>query len=275
MSITPLHEPTQALGAGQVWRLDDDTPTSAACEDDFTFSVLQLPLSMLTEGADETTDTGGTGVRFLSAVPVDEPAQCYWAGLTGLAHQQAFAAPSPLGSSLIRAHLIETLIGAALRVFPNTTMTTDYLPGPGRVGPATVRRALAHLHAHAGTPVSVGQLAGVPDRAPASSAAGASPSGPTGGRRACRRHRCGHRRPLGLRPPRPVRCRLPAAVRHHPCHHAAHLNGPHLLHTGLPWCDGVRANVCDWPGSCADGVASARSATTPQSRQAATTARSA
>ena len=42
---------------------------------------------------------------------------------------------------------------------PNTTMTAAYIPGPGRVPSATVRRAAAFIDDHAGQPVTMPEIA--------------------------------------------------------------------------------------------------------------------
>jgi transcriptional regulator GlxA family with amidase domain len=44
-------------------------------------------------------------------------------------------------------------------VFPNTTLTAGPVPGVGQVGPATLRRALAYIDAHAGEPITVADIA--------------------------------------------------------------------------------------------------------------------
>lgn len=48
---------------------------------------------------------------------------------------------------------------ALLETFPNTTMTVSYLPGPGWVPPATVRRAASFIEAYANEPVTLDQIA--------------------------------------------------------------------------------------------------------------------
>jgi AraC-like DNA-binding protein len=57
---------------------------------------------------------------------------------------------------------------ATLNSFPNSAMTIPYLPGPGWVQPASVRLAAEFIEAHAGQPVTTGQIAataGVTSRA--------------------------------------------------------------------------------------------------------------
>jgi AraC-like DNA-binding protein len=48
---------------------------------------------------------------------------------------------------------------AMLETFPNITMTAPGLPGPGWVTPASVRRAAAFIHEHAGEPVTAADIA--------------------------------------------------------------------------------------------------------------------
>ncbi|MEK8109757.1 helix-turn-helix domain-containing protein [Micromonospora sp. M12] len=47
----------------------------------------------------------------------------------------------------------------AVAVFPNTTMTINYLPGQAGVGRAIVRRAAEFIEAHAAVPLTVGRIA--------------------------------------------------------------------------------------------------------------------
>lgn len=161
MALTFPHRPAHTLRSGQVWRWLDESPFTGSYESGSTFSLLQLPLAVIAEVAAEDTgaETPGAGVRFLSTDAVHRAAERYWGDLTRFAHQQAVAPDSSLNSPLVRAQLVRSIAGAALTVFPNTTMTVEHLPGPGHVGPATVRRALAHLHAHAAEPLTVADLA--------------------------------------------------------------------------------------------------------------------
>jgi AraC-like DNA-binding protein len=168
LSVASSGGPVRTMGSGEVWRWNTDAELHAAYDPDSGFVLQQLPLSVIAEVAAESSptstaaeDAAGTsaGVRFLATAPVDAAAERYWGALVRFAYQQATAPDSALGNPLLRAQLVRTLAGAALATFPNTTMTVDHLPGPGRAGPATVRRALAHLHAHAGQPLTVADLA--------------------------------------------------------------------------------------------------------------------
>ena len=80
-------------------------------------------------------------------------------------HTVAFICRQLLGSGItetspIMAHEMTRLAAAALlETFPNTTMTAAYIPGPGRVPSATVRRAAAFIDDHAGQPVTMPEVA--------------------------------------------------------------------------------------------------------------------
>ncbi|NIZ91839.1 AraC family transcriptional regulator [Kineococcus rubinsiae] len=165
LSVAAGGAPPRTLTPGQAWRWNTDQELHAGWHADSAFVLQQLPLVAVDEAAAETGRADGEGdgraaaVRFLDTGPVDAAAERYWTSLVRFAYQQAAAPDSPLTSPLVRTQLTRTLAQTALVTFPNTTMTTDYLAGPGEVGPATLRRALAHLHAHAAEPLTVADLA--------------------------------------------------------------------------------------------------------------------
>ena len=165
MTLTSANRPARTMRPGGSWLWEASSPLALSYESGSTFTLLQLPMPVIAEvaaeatGADTSGAGGGAAVRFLSDAGVHAAAEQYWAGLMRFAYQQAVAPDSALNSPLVRAQLVRSLAGAALTVFPNTTMTVEHLPGPGRVGPTTVRRALAHLHAHAAEPLTVADLA--------------------------------------------------------------------------------------------------------------------
>lgn len=61
--------------------------------------------------------------------------------------------------SLLVQEMTRLTAAAMLEAFPNTTMAMPYLPGPGWVTPASVRRAAAFIHAHADQPVALTDIA--------------------------------------------------------------------------------------------------------------------
>ncbi|GAA0456962.1 hypothetical protein Aca07nite_51320 [Actinoplanes capillaceus] len=99
--------------------------------------------------------------RFDAPAPVSPRMRQHWIAtvkyVTG-----TFAGPEPAAAHpLVHAALLDLVGATAVAVFPNTTMTTDYTPGPGRVPPAAVRRAMAYIDAHAGEPITIEDIAGV------------------------------------------------------------------------------------------------------------------
>ena len=60
---------------------------------------------------------------------------------------------------LVRAQVLATLAASALAVFPNTTMTTVEVRGPGAVAPSALRRAVAYMEAHAEEPIRLRDIA--------------------------------------------------------------------------------------------------------------------
>ena len=62
---------------------------------------------------------------------------------------------------MVRAGLVNMVAAMALTVFPNTTMRLGYIPGPGRVTPAALRRAVAYIEEHAAEPVTTSDIAAV------------------------------------------------------------------------------------------------------------------
>ena len=126
-----------------------------------TFGMLRLPRPAVVAAAVLRGLPEGGGLRFLATAPVDDAAEQYWRHLMAFTHRQLSAPGTPMADPLLAEHWQQTLAAAALRVFPNTTMTSavDGLPPAGAVGPATLRRALAHAEANAHLPIGVADLA--------------------------------------------------------------------------------------------------------------------
>lgn len=71
-----------------------------------------------------------------------------------------FGAEGAAGTPLVLDTAARMLAGAALAFFPNTFTAHDpLLGGPGHVGAATIRRAVAYIDAHAHGPVSLSDIA--------------------------------------------------------------------------------------------------------------------
>jgi AraC-like DNA-binding protein len=126
--------------------------------DRMTYQVLQLPLSTVTGLADRV-GVAEADFRFESMTATTPAGNRQWlATIAYLTRLLAGPEQSSLPELLLDA-AIETAATAALSVFPNTTMTLGYTPGPGQVAPAAIRRAVAFIDAHAADPITLDQIA--------------------------------------------------------------------------------------------------------------------
>ncbi|GLY29565.1 hypothetical protein Kisp02_29300 [Kineosporia sp. NBRC 101731] len=146
------------IGPGGVWRGDTAQATRATWTPSSTFATLHLPLTSIAETAGEMIEAPGT-VQFLDNTSIDEASGRYWSDLMRMTYRQAIAPRSCLANPLIRAHLVRTITTAALRVFPNSTMTSHYVRAGDQVGPSTLRRAVTFMHAHSDQPLTITQIA--------------------------------------------------------------------------------------------------------------------
>ncbi|MDR7275897.1 AraC family transcriptional regulator [Catenuloplanes atrovinosus] len=130
------------------------------------YEVVQFPAEAVTRLADQL-GVAPADFRFDAMTAVSPAANRIWlathARLAGLLDTPAEGVPA-----LLLSAAIDIAAAAALSVFPNATMTVDYVAGPGRVAPATVRRAVAYIDEHAAEPVTsedIAAAAGVSVRA--------------------------------------------------------------------------------------------------------------
>ncbi|MFC4065198.1 AraC family transcriptional regulator [Actinoplanes subglobosus] len=120
--------------------------------------TVRLPLSVVARAA-QRLGVEPVDFRFDGPAPVSERMNRHWIATVGFV-TRAFAGPDPaVTHPLVYAAALDTLAAAAVAAFPNTTMTAGYTPGPGRVPPAVVRRALAYIDAHAAEPITVEDIA--------------------------------------------------------------------------------------------------------------------
>ena len=128
--------------------------------DDFDHHVLSLPRAAVAQTAAAQTGIAPGDLRFESLVPVSPAMLRYWRATVGVVNRELAAPDSALAHPLVQATTVSMLAAAALTSFPNTAMTAAQLPGPGRVAPAALRRAIAYIDAHADRPISVTDIAG-------------------------------------------------------------------------------------------------------------------
>ncbi|WP_070009009.1 AraC family transcriptional regulator [Streptomyces abyssalis] len=119
--------------------------------------VISVPLQAAHEAAAEY---GGTGeVNFVGTTPVSPAMDRFWRSTVGFVASQLESPDSPLSEPLVYEQTLSLLGTAAVKTFPNTTMTADYQPGPGQIAPAALRRAVSFIEANADRPLSLTDIA--------------------------------------------------------------------------------------------------------------------
>lgn len=133
-----------------------------------TFGAITVRMSpqVVARAASEVTGLKPEELRFASPRPVSaEHARLWFRTVHMLWHE--LTAPGHVEiNALVHQELVNLTAVTMMTVFPNTAMTRGYVPGPGDVRPAAVRRAVAYIDASASLPISVTDIA---------HAAGASP----------------------------------------------------------------------------------------------------
>jgi len=148
----------QRFTAGDAVMVPLDQPSSATMAD-AGYVTLQVPWGTLCTLAEEGAGITTGSLRFESTAPVSAARQRAYAGTAAFIYEQLLTS----GITEVDSLLVEAMTGLAaaamLETFPNTTMTVPHLPGPGWITPASVRRAAAFIHEHAGQPASVADIA--------------------------------------------------------------------------------------------------------------------
>lgn len=125
----------------------------------FDVTTLRLDAERIARVAEETTGLPAAELQFSGITPVSAPMHRYWRSLLGLVRAALMAPDSPLSSPLLAEDMARAVATAALHTFPNTTMTRGHVPGPGTITSAAVRRAAAHIEAHAHRPLQLSEIA--------------------------------------------------------------------------------------------------------------------
>ena len=126
---------------------------------DSVATTVRLPMDLVARVAATRAEAAPHTFRFLGLAPVSPAAARSWAHLSAFLYRMAAIGDDGLDQPLIQASLADLTAATALTVFPNTTMTSSYVPQPRRVAPPVVRRAQAYLDEHAAAPVTVAQVA--------------------------------------------------------------------------------------------------------------------
>ena len=135
-------------------------PPCATTMRDAGYALIQVPWPAAAALAAETAGLPAAGLRFESIAPVSSARRALWSETAAayLCRELISSATAEI-SPLMAAEMTRLAAAAMLETFPNTAMTTPYLPGPGRVPPAAVRRAAAFIDAHAGQPITLAGIA--------------------------------------------------------------------------------------------------------------------
>jgi AraC-like DNA-binding protein len=128
---------------------------------DTEFAVLQIPWHAARDLAEEKTGLPASELRFLGMGPVSAARRRLLASTVEFISGQLVTSGAAEVPALVAQEMTSLAAAAFLETFPNSSMTVPYLPGPGWVAPATVRRAVAFIDAHAGQPVTTADIAAV------------------------------------------------------------------------------------------------------------------
>ncbi|WP_433053193.1 helix-turn-helix transcriptional regulator [Dactylosporangium sp. CS-033363] len=125
----------------------------------YDIATISIPTATLERFAEAHLGIGAGELRFDGITAVSDTAARQWRVLTEYVHR-SLAMPGPgLDSPLLLSQLTGLISATALTVFPNTSMTSHYRPGPKAVPPAALRRAVAYIDAHIGEPITLADIA--------------------------------------------------------------------------------------------------------------------
>ncbi len=132
---------------------------SSATIADVGYVTLQVPWAALCDLAEQGAGVPPGLLRFYSTAPVSAARKSAYISTATFIYEQLLTS----GATELHPVLVQAMTGLAaaamLETFPNTTMTSPRLPGPGWVTPASVRRAAAFIDEHACQPVTVTDIA--------------------------------------------------------------------------------------------------------------------
>ena len=126
--------------------------------DRMTHQVLHLPLSTVTRLASRA-GVAEADFRFEAMTATTPAANRQWLATIAYLTRLLSSPDQTSIPALLLDAAIDTAATAALSVFPNTTMTVDYIAGPGQIPPAAIRRAVAFIDTHAAETITLDQIA--------------------------------------------------------------------------------------------------------------------
>ncbi len=120
--------------------------------------VVRLPTREIARRAAAAAGVDPADFRFQSLAPITPALGRYCANTIAYVHS-LFAHDSPIAEPLVQAAALDSVAAAVLAAFPNTA-TSDGPTGPADRGtPASVRRAVDFIDAHALQPLTVDDIA--------------------------------------------------------------------------------------------------------------------
>ncbi|WP_433296046.1 AraC family transcriptional regulator [Actinoplanes sp. CA-030573] len=126
--------------------------------DRMTHQVLHLPLSTVTRLA-ARAGVAEADFRFEAMTATTPAGNRQWLATVAYLTRLLSGSDQTAIPALLLDAVIDTTATAALSAFPNTTMTLGYTPGPGRIAPAAIRRAVAYIDAHVAETITLDQIA--------------------------------------------------------------------------------------------------------------------
>ena len=146
------------LARGDVFMTPVDLPSVTAV-DEGDYATLRVPWTAVGSVAEAVTGAPAADLRFEAMAPVSADRQHMFARTAELVCGQLVTSGAAGIYPLVLQELTRLTAVAFLATFPNTTMTSSYLPGPGWVAPAAARRAAVFIESHAGQPITLDQIA--------------------------------------------------------------------------------------------------------------------
>ncbi|HEX3517301.1 MAG TPA: AraC family transcriptional regulator [Trebonia sp.] len=143
---------------GDVVLLPSGEPFKAEMRD-FAYSLVRIPRHFLTAFAKENLGLTAGSVRIESIAPRSRSAGARWSRTAAFICEQLLDDQEGAISPILAQEVTRMAVATVLEVFPSTAMTSAYIPDPSWAPPATIRRATAFVHANAGRPVSVAEIA--------------------------------------------------------------------------------------------------------------------
>lgn len=147
-------------GPGQVLVYPPGAELDVSWSAGIEVSLLRLPLDHLAAAA-TATGIAAADFRIEGLAAVSPGRARYWRRLLAWLSRELHAGDATVAEPLVLAETTRMLAVAAISVFPNTTLTTAHLPGPGRIAPAALRRAIEFCEAHAAEAITVDEIAKV------------------------------------------------------------------------------------------------------------------